>query len=101
MFLEKLKWMYKLTRTKSFVVLTDKESVVSIPLIDIEQIENSFIISAQAAVLMDFKQRLEGVIGEHEDAIKLLAHRQGSKQTSGKKKTSARKTRKPTKKSKS
>jgi hypothetical protein len=81
MLTEKLRWAYKLLRSKTFVVLLDKQSVVFMPLVDLEAFENQFILAAQTASLHQFKERLEGLIREHEEAIQLLAHRESNKQT--------------------
>lgn len=80
MFYEKLKWAYRLLRSRTYVILTDKSSVVSIPLVNIEAMENQFLLAGQTASLQEFRSRLEDLIGEHEQAIALLARRQGDKQ---------------------
>lgn len=77
--IEKLKWALRLLRSRTYVLLTDKEAVVSIPLADIDSFENQFLLSAQTASLQEFRSRLEDLIGEHEQAIQLLAHRKGQK----------------------
>ena len=71
--IDKLKWAYKLLRSNTYVVLTDKDSVVNIPLTKLDTFENIFLVSAQAASLKDFKNRLEGVIKEHGEVINHLA----------------------------
>lgn len=76
---EKLKWMLKFWKSRTYVVLLDREAVVSIPLTNVDSFENQFLLSAQTASLMEFKGRLEDVIREHEQAIQLLSHRQSVK----------------------
>lgn len=77
---EKLRWMIRFWKSRTYVVLLDREAVVSIPLTSVDSFENQFLLSAQTASLMEFKGRLEDVIREHEQAIQLLSHRQSVKQ---------------------
>lgn len=98
MILEKLKWAYRLLRSRTFLVLTDKASVVSIPLVDIQAHESVFLLSAQTASLQEFKSRLEDLINEHEEAIQLLAYRKGVSKASSAKKSNGTKVRRSTKK---
>lgn len=99
--LDKIKWMWRVLRSKTFVVMTDRGAVVSIPLHDINTFENQLLMAAQAASLSDFKHRLEDLIGEHEDAIKLLSHRQSASKTAKTEKSGGTKVRKSTKSTKS
>lgn len=94
---EKLKWAYKLLRSRSYVILTDKEAMVSIPLMDIEKFESQFLLGAQTASLLEFQTRLGDTIREHEEASRLLAHRQGVKRQAKEKVHGKSKVRKTTK----
>ena len=73
--LDKLVWAFRLLRSRSFVLLTDKQSVVMLPLADVNKMERLFIISSQTTSLYEFKERLEEVIDEHEQAAELLLRR--------------------------
>lgn len=76
MFLRKLTWAYRLLRSRTYVLLTDKAAVVNIPLADVNTFENSMLLAGQAASIAEFMRRLEDLKGEHEQAIALIAHRQ-------------------------
>lgn len=91
MFTDKMKWVYRLLRSRTYVLLLDKGCVVNIPLTNINSFESTLLLSAQTAALYEFKSRLEGLIGEHEDAITLLAHRQGVQSKAAPKKSSSSK----------
>ena len=82
--INKLTWIYRLLRSRSYMIILDKESMVSIPVMDINKLENQFLLGAQTASLMEFKVRLEDVIREHEEAIRLLSHRKSVKKASKK-----------------
>lgn len=81
MFLKKLEWAYRLLRSRTYVVLTDKSAVVNIPLAKVDSFENSLLLAGQASSLATFKDKLEDLISEHEQAIRLLNHRQGGSYT--------------------
>lgn len=98
MVIEKFKWALRLFKSHTFLVLTDKASVVNIPLAHIDSFENQFLLSAQTASLVEFKSRLEDLISEHEQAIKLLAHRQSQKRKAQAETARRRQVRKTTKK---
>lgn len=77
--LNKLVLAYKLLRSSSYVVLTDSTAIVHIPpLMNPENIQNTIILGSQSASLKVFRDRLNGVIKEHEHATKLLLHRKRS-----------------------
>lgn len=76
MFLKKLEWAFRLMRSRTYVLLTDKAAVVNVPLADVNTFENSLLLAGQAASLAEFIRRLEELKSEHEDAIQLIAHRQ-------------------------
>lgn len=94
MLFDKLKWAYRLLFTRTFVILTDKSAAVSIPIVDPNAFESILLLTAQTHALMEFKSRLEDLIGEHEEAVKLLSRRQGvsGNSTPRKRATSASKT---------
>ena len=71
-----IKWAFKILRTKTFIILTDTEAVVQIPLHEVDTMESRFLLIAQQSSLKEFNRRLQGVIEEHERAIKLLKHRE-------------------------
>lgn len=76
MLLDRLKWAARLLGTRTYVVLTDKGAAVSIPLTEIESMENQFLLTAQSETLKNFRSRLDDLIAEHEEAIALLMHRE-------------------------
>lgn len=86
MTLNNFKWAFKVLRTKTFIILTDREAIVQVPMHGLEAMDNQFMLIAQQSSLKEFNNRLEEVISEHEQALRLLKHR--TKQT---KKTTKRK----------
>jgi len=58
MFTQKLKWVYRLLRSRTYIILLDKSAVVNIPLINIDSFENQFLLGAQTSSLNDFRSRL-------------------------------------------
>lgn len=71
-----IKWAFKILRTKTFIILTDTEAVVQVPLHEVETMQSKFLLIAQQSSLKEFNRRLEEVIKEHEQAITLLKHRE-------------------------
>lgn len=72
---EKLRWAWKLLRSRAYVVVLDRDAGVFIPLFDVESFENQFLLASQRRALEEIKTRLEGVIKEHDVAAELLSHR--------------------------
>jgi hypothetical protein len=85
--LEKLKWMWRLLNSKTYLVLTDKASIVNIPLTRIDSFKNRFLLSAQTSALQEVYSRLGDLIREHEQAVELL-FKNDSEQDSKPKRTS-------------
>lgn len=75
----KLRIMFDILRSNSYVVLTDKNAVVSIPLMDMSKFTNVMLLSSQTAALLEFQARLTSLIAEHKQEIQLLKRRNGSK----------------------
>ena len=75
----KLRLMFDLLRSNSYVVLTDKSAVVSIPLMDMSKFTNIMLLSSQTIALSEFQTRLTSLIAEHKQEIQLLKRRNGSK----------------------
>ena len=73
--LQKIKWAYRLLRTDSYVVLTDKQSVINLPIVDGDRIEDIVLMKVQIASLEDFSQKLLALIRGYKDAERLLMHR--------------------------
>lgn len=86
MFTEKLKWMYRIARSKSFVILTDGGSVINLPLANPKDITSGLVLTAQAASLAEFERRLSDFRKAHEDAIEVLLHKEGAKPSKRQKK---------------
>lgn len=85
MFTEKLKWMYRIARSKSFVILTDGGSVINLPLANPKDITSGLVLTAQAASLAEFEIRLSDFRKAHEDAIEVL-RKEGAKPSKRQKK---------------
>lgn len=67
-----IKWGWRVFRSKTFIVLTDKEACINIPLEDPENIDDLMVLLSQQASLNMFKDKLEKVSDDHEEAVKLL-----------------------------
>lgn len=80
------KWARKLTKAKYFVVLTDKESVISLEGVQPEDMHDVLALQSQAVALQDFYDRLGELIKAHTN---ILDHEHGGKNA---KKTSVKKT---------
>lgn len=71
----KLRSIFGIIRSESYVVLTDRDAVISIPMMDMSKFENILLLSSQTAALVEFQARLSDLIAEHEQEIKLLTNR--------------------------
>ncbi len=76
MFLQKIKWAYRILHSSAFVVLTDESSVIQIPLANLDTFQHSFILNAQTASLKEFHDRLGDLIDEYEQEMRLLHRRE-------------------------
>lgn len=79
----KAKWAAKLMRSKHFVVLTDKESVICIKGVNPNDITDFVTLAAQTAELQNFSISLQQLIKDHDVAIRKLS---GIKEKRAKKK---------------
>lgn len=77
--MDKLKLAYKFLRSTTYVLLTDKTSVIYIPMLDINNIQNTIILGSQKASLVEFRDRLNQVIKDHDAQTKLLLHQKRNK----------------------
>ena len=70
--MEKLKLLWSLMRSKTYVVLTDTRAVVMIPLVDLKKFDSVLLLSAQTSALYSFREKLEALISEHEETVEML-----------------------------
>lgn len=77
--MDKFKLMWNLARSKAYVVLTDRRSVISIPLLDPNRINDLMILSAQTSSLQEFHARLGELVKDHENKVAMLQNRASSK----------------------
>lgn len=61
-----IRWAWEVLRAKSFAVATDKGAYIHIPLHDPKKFTNIIMLSAQQSALVDFRDKLNEVIKEHE-----------------------------------
>lgn len=64
-----LKWANRILRSKNFVVLTDKESVIYLDGIDPDSMSDLITLTAQASSLQVFTDRLQQLQKRHEKKI--------------------------------
>lgn len=68
----KAKWLGKLAKSKNFIVLTDKESVINIQGVDPKNFNDMFTVSSQLGALMRFRARIDAVIRRFEKEVEGL-----------------------------
>jgi hypothetical protein len=73
--MHKLKSIWELIWSYSYVVLTDKNAVIHIPMMDPSKIQDIMILGSQKSSLKEFRYQLDEVIKEHDRQTKLLLHR--------------------------
>lgn len=74
--MQKLRWIWRILWSRTYVIQTDTGSVINIPILELDSLEDAFIIAAQKAMLEDFADKLEALIGEHNEATKLITFRE-------------------------
>lgn len=73
--MRRLRIIWDLLFSYTYVVLTDKNATIYIPLMDLDKMQNQVILGSQKASLKEFRDRLTEVIKEHDRQTKLLQHR--------------------------
>lgn len=68
----KARWATKLLRSKHFVVMTDKESVICFQGVDPNSFDDLLALMAQSSELQMFNDKLKELIRRHDKAIKKL-----------------------------
>lgn len=69
----KAKWATKLMKSKHFVLLTDKESVICFQNVDPTKFSDIVMLEAQRAELANFSEKLDELILRHRAAIRKLS----------------------------
>lgn len=87
----RIRWAHKLLKAKSFVVLTDKESIIALKGVNPNKLTDVLSLQEQAASLDNFLQQLKALQEEHEHAIETIMEArnetpQQAKATGGRKK---------------
>lgn len=91
-----IQWAYKILRSTSFIVLTDKEATINIKGINPDKMKDIFVLMSQQSYLAQFKDRLEELIKAHDAAVSKVT----GEQNVANKRTTAKKSTKSTTKSK-
>lgn len=73
--MHKLKALWELLWSYSYIILTDKNATIHIPMMDVNKMQDIIILGAQKSSLKEFRYQLDGVIKEHDRQAKLLLHR--------------------------
>lgn len=93
--MKKLKAIFAIIRSDGYAVATNREAMMSFPNVDLENISDIILLSAQRSALESFAGNIESIIVEHESAVELLQHRQkgknGNRNTNAKRKSTAKK----------
>ena len=66
------KWALRLLKSDSFVVLTDKASVMYLDVKDPRDIHSVFILMGQKAALSKFDKQLHTIMNDHDKAMRRL-----------------------------
>lgn len=74
--MNKIKHLWNLAVARSYILVTDRMGAISLPYIDPYALDSIIIIGAQQIALQDMKDRLDGIIEQHEDRIKQLSHKE-------------------------
>jgi hypothetical protein len=74
-----LSWAWKILRSKTVILLTDKEAICHIPFVDLDSFDNVLLLSGQQTALATIRDNVDGLVKEHSSAIEALAERQGVK----------------------
>lgn len=74
-FITKLRWAYRLFKSKNFIVLLDEAGVMSIDVVDPHDIDDLIPLLAQKGAVEDLMEGLETLGKQHTDAIRLLKRR--------------------------
>lgn len=77
--MSKAKLILNLARSKSYVVLTEKQSVINIPMLNPKNIKDYVLLASQTASLDAFYTRLGELVKDHKTRLKIMESRQGSK----------------------
>lgn len=85
----KARWAGKLLRSKHFVVLTDKESVICLQGASPDDINDYVALAAQAGELQDFSDKLKLLIKDHDRAVRKMKGAKSAKPTTKRKTTKA------------
>lgn len=71
--MQKFKIVMSLIRSKAYVVLTETQAIVMIPLVDLSKFDNILMLSAQTSALVEFEEKLKALIKEHGQALENLS----------------------------
>lgn len=70
--MEKIKLVWGLLRSKTYVVITDKVSVISLRMRNPKAFKSQMALLLQTAALQDFHEKLGELIEEHNQAVESL-----------------------------
>lgn len=74
-----VKWANKVLKSKNFVVLTDKESMIALKGVDPDSLDDIFILQSQQAAINQFIDSLENLRKRHERRVQELGVNVGVK----------------------
>lgn len=66
--LDRLVWAWKVLRSKTFIVATEKEAACRINVRDPFSFDTIVMLAGQYTSVVDFKEKLEDLLREHEEA---------------------------------
>lgn len=69
---QNFKWAWRVLRAKSFVVADEKAAFCLLPMREPYSLDTVVMLSSQYSSLMDFRDRLNDVLKQHEQASKQL-----------------------------
>lgn len=76
---KKIKAIIAITHSDGFAVATSKEAMMAFPTVELDNMNNIILLSAQRSALESFRDNIDNVISEHDEAVQLLERRQKGK----------------------
>ena len=67
---KKTEWLWKLIKARDYMVATDRDATLSINVRNPRSFDTITMLSAQYTAVKDFRDRLNDLLDEHEEACK-------------------------------
>ncbi len=71
--IERLKVLCELATSRSYIIAMDKSAYISIPIVDIDNLDNVLLVHGQSKALKAMQEKLNELIKLHDERIKELS----------------------------